>query len=193
MLATDIFKQVIGQQNFEMGAVVGFVLLIPAVVAFAADRFTERRQVALLSARAVPLEPKPEPRRDWLLFAFCAVVGGLILGVLAMAAWASFVTRWPYNLTLTLKNYAFGDFDTNGWAAYWNSVMLAVVDGGDRHRRRLPRRVSPGEDARLRLGTRRRAAHGDAADGGARPRDRPRLHLLLQRARAIRSASSTRR
>ena len=30
-----------------------------------------------------------------------------------MAAWASLVTRWPYNLTLTLKNYAFGDFDTN--------------------------------------------------------------------------------
>jgi iron(III) transport system permease protein len=126
VLATDIFKQVIGQQNFEMGAVVGFVLLIPAVVAFAANRVTERRQVALMSARAVPLQPKPEPRRDWLLFAFCAIVGGLILGILAMAAWASFVTRWPYNLSLTLKNYAFGDFDTNGWGAYWNSVALAT-------------------------------------------------------------------
>src|SRR5262245_13443272 len=114
VLATDIFKQVIGQQNFEMGAVVGFVLLIPAVVAFIADRITQRRQVALLSARAVPLEPKRSPRRDWSLFAFCFVVGGLILGILGMSAWASFVTRWPYNLTLTLKNYAFGDFDTNG-------------------------------------------------------------------------------
>jgi iron(III) transport system permease protein len=126
VLATDIFKQVIGQQNFEMGAVVGFVLLIPAVVAFAANRITERRQFALVSARAVPLEPRPEPRRDWLLFAFCLTVGGLILGILAMSAWASFVTRWPYNLTLTLKNYAFGDFDTNGWGAYWNSVELAA-------------------------------------------------------------------
>jgi iron(III) transport system permease protein len=125
VLATDIFKQVIGQQNFEMGAVVGFILLIPAVVAFAADRITQRRQVALLSARAVPLEPRPAPRRDWGLFAFCTIVGGLIFGLLAMSAWASFVTRWPYNLSLTLKNYAFGDFDTNGWSAYWNSVVLA--------------------------------------------------------------------
>ena len=122
MLATDIFKQVIGQQNFEMGAVVGFVLLLPAVIAFAADRIIQRRQVALLSARAVPLISKPAPRRDWTPFAFCAVVGGLILGVLVMAAWASFVTRWPYNLALTLKNYAFAEFDTNGWDAYWNSV-----------------------------------------------------------------------
>jgi iron(III) transport system permease protein len=125
VLATDIFKQVIGQQNFEMGAVVGFLLLIPAVVAFTADRVTQRRQVALLSARAVPLEPRPAPRRDWSLFAFCMLVGGLIFGVLAMAAWASFVTRWPYNLALTLKNYAFAEFDSNGWGAYWNSVILA--------------------------------------------------------------------
>jgi iron(III) transport system permease protein len=125
VLATDIFKQVIGQQNFEMGAVVGFVLLIPAVAAFVADRILQRRQVALLSARAVPLVPKPVPRRDWGLFVFCAVVGGLIFGLLAMSAWASLVTRWPYNLALTLNNYAFGEFDSNGWAAYWNSLKLA--------------------------------------------------------------------
>ena len=36
VLATDAYKQVIGQQNFEMGAVVGFVLLVPAVLAFVA-------------------------------------------------------------------------------------------------------------------------------------------------------------
>ena len=125
VLATDIYKQVIGQQNFGMGAVVGFVLLIPAVFAFAADRIIQRRQGALLSARSVPLIPKAVPRRDWSLFAFCAIVGGLILGVLLMAVWASLVTRWPYNLALTLKNYAFGDFDSNGWGAYWNSLVLA--------------------------------------------------------------------
>jgi iron(III) transport system permease protein len=125
VLATDIFKQVIGQQNFQMGAVVGFVLLIPAVVAFFADRIIQRRQVALLTARAVPLEPKPSPRRDWALFAFCALVGGLVFGILAMSVWASLVTRWPYNLNLTLANYRFGDFDSDGWKAYWNSLTMA--------------------------------------------------------------------
>ena len=38
VLATDVYKQVIGQQNFEMGAVVSVVLLVPAAVAFAVDR-----------------------------------------------------------------------------------------------------------------------------------------------------------
>ena len=59
VLATDAYKQVVGQQNFAMGAVVGMVLLVPAVLAFVIDRMVQRRQVALLSARAVPLEPKP--------------------------------------------------------------------------------------------------------------------------------------
>jgi iron(III) transport system permease protein len=43
-----------------------------------------------------------------------------------MSAWASFVTRWPYNLTLTLRNYAFSEFDSSGWSAYWNSIELAT-------------------------------------------------------------------
>ena len=63
VLATDAYKQVIGQQNFEMGAVVGFVLLVPAVVAFALDRLIQRRQVALLSARAVPFSRSRKPRQ----------------------------------------------------------------------------------------------------------------------------------
>src|SRR3546814_4505176 len=43
MLAVDIYKQVIGQQNFEMGAVVSVVLLIPAIFAFTVDRFVQKR------------------------------------------------------------------------------------------------------------------------------------------------------
>jgi iron(III) transport system permease protein len=125
VLATDIFKQVIGQQNFEMGAVVGFVLLLPAVVAFGADRWVQRRQVALLTARAVPLVPTRHALRDAGLWLFCALVAGAMLVMLGMAVWASLVTRWPYNLSLTLANYQFADFDSEGWKAYRNSLAMA--------------------------------------------------------------------
>src|SRR5215510_995598 len=76
VLATDAYKQMIGQQNFAMGAVVGIVLLAPAVIAFALDRHIQRRQVALLSIRAVPLEAKPNALKDAGLAAYCLVVGG---------------------------------------------------------------------------------------------------------------------
>ncbi len=62
VLATDVYKQVIGQQNFSMGAVVGMVLLAPAALAFAVDRLVQRKQVALLTARAVPLVPQAQAR-----------------------------------------------------------------------------------------------------------------------------------
>jgi iron(III) transport system permease protein len=126
VLATDVYKQVVGQQNFEMGAVVSLVLLLPAVVAFIADRWVQRKQVALLSARAVPFQPKADPLRDWLLFVFCAIIAFIFIAMLAMAAYASFVTFWPYNLSLTLKNYDFDLMDGGGWEAYYNSIRLAI-------------------------------------------------------------------
>src|SRR3954451_1632826 len=110
VLATDAYKQVIGQQNFSMGAVVGMILLLPAVLAFVIDRMVQRRQFALLSARAVPLEPRASPLRDAALIIYATVIACLIMGLLGVAVWASFITYWPYNLSLTLGNYSFGTF-----------------------------------------------------------------------------------
>jgi iron(III) transport system permease protein len=126
VLATDAYKQVVGQQNFQMGAVVGMVLLVPAVLAFVIDRIVQRRQVALLSARAVPYEPKQSRPRDIALLGYCGVVAAILIGVLGTAIWASFITYWPYNLALTLRNYDFGTFDQSGWMSYRNSVAMAA-------------------------------------------------------------------
>ena len=63
VLATDIYKQVVGQQNFQMGAVVGLILLLPAVIAFLVDRIVQRRQSALLSSRAVAYAAEARPVR----------------------------------------------------------------------------------------------------------------------------------
>jgi iron(III) transport system permease protein len=126
VLATDVYKQVIGQQNFAMGAVVGMILLAPALLSFFADRIVQRRQMAVLSARAVPLVPKPEAVRDWGMFAYCVVIAGLLAGLLGVAVWASFIKFWPYNLSLTLNNYDFGNFDSSGWQPYWTSIRMAA-------------------------------------------------------------------
>lgn len=125
VLATDIYKQVIGQQNFQMGAVVSVILLLPAMLAFAADRWVQKKQVALVTARAEPMRPKPNLRKDSLMLLLCLPVLGVILGILGMAVYASFVTFWPYNLTLSLNNYQFDLMDGGGWDAYFNSIEMA--------------------------------------------------------------------
>lgn len=126
VLATDVYKQVIGQQNFSMGAVVGMVLLAPAALAFVVDRLVQRKQVALLTARAVPLVPTPKPGRDFLATLFCTLVAIGILAILGMAIWGSLIKYWPYNLSLTLDNYDFAKVDANGWDSYWNSIEMAI-------------------------------------------------------------------
>jgi iron(III) transport system permease protein len=127
VLATDAYRQVVGQQNFPMGAVVGIILLVPAVLAFFVDRVVQRRQSAMLSARAVPYTPKPEPRRDTALLVFVIATTLAVVGPYLIAVWGSFVSYWPYNLSLTVKNYDFAAVEPSGWETYRNSLLLASL------------------------------------------------------------------
>lgn len=127
VLATDIYKQVVGQQNFSIGAVVGMVLLVPALVSFVVDRHVRKKQTAVLTARSEPYHPKPHALRDGLLFAFCALVLVFLVGVIGMAAFSSFITFWPYDMSFTLAHYDFDAVDPNGWASFFNSLKMATV------------------------------------------------------------------
>ncbi len=125
VLATDIYKQVIGQQNFFMGSTVSVLLLTPTIIGFAIDRFAQRRQVAMLSARAVPYQPKPNPTLDRLMLAFCILVVLAILLVIGTALIASVVNVWPYRLELSGRHYDFSKVAGGGLDAYWNSLRMA--------------------------------------------------------------------
>jgi iron(III) transport system permease protein len=127
VLATDVYRQVIGQFNFQMGAVVGFLLLTPAILSFVVDRLVQRKQVALLSARAVPYQVKRRPRIDGACFVLCVLVSVFVLSILGMAVFGSLIKFWPYNLSLTLSKYNLGALGTAGWDALWNSLTMAAL------------------------------------------------------------------
>jgi iron(III) transport system permease protein len=126
VLATDVYKQVIGQQNFEMGAVVSVLLLVPAGLAFLVDRVVQRRQVALLSVRAVPYAPRPNPRFDALMLVCCTVIGVFLVGIIVVSQFGALVKFWPYNLAPTLLHYDFDRKGGGGWQSYYNSIRLAL-------------------------------------------------------------------
>jgi iron(III) transport system permease protein len=125
VLAVDVYKQVVGQQNFEMGAVVSVVLIIPAVIAFIVDRIVQRKQVAILTSRSVVYEPKKNRNFDLVMLIYCCVISFFIFTILGMCFFASFVTFWPYNMSLSLDNYQFDLMDGGGWASYYNSIRMA--------------------------------------------------------------------
>lgn len=127
MLAVEVYQQVIGQQNFNRGAVVAVFLLAPAVLAFIVDWRLQQKSQATLTARAVPFSPRPDRRRDVLWLSYCLLVSVLLLAVIGMAVYTSVVKFWPYNLELTLRHYTFGLDEAGVGAAYFNSLKMATL------------------------------------------------------------------
>ena len=126
VLATDVFKLVIGQQDFAKGAVVAILLLLPAVLTFAVDGYVSKRQTAMLTARAVPYRPKPSRGYDAVMTAYCCVIALLVLAMLGMAVFASLASFWPYNLTPSLRHYTLGLVDAEVGVGFVNSLKMAA-------------------------------------------------------------------
>lgn len=124
VLATEIYAQVSGQMNFGMGAVVGILLLLPTVLAVAIERVATRRQFGGGSESAIPVTPDALPARDLPLGLLVHGSALAIILVVATVVFASFVKLWPYNLSLTLKNY---DITVaGGYRPLWTTLEISL-------------------------------------------------------------------
>jgi len=105
VLATEIYSQVVGQRNFNMGAVVGIMLLLPTVISYAIERQAMKRQQIGQTTGQVPYIPRFVPLRDMSIAALSLVICAAIVAVIGIVVYASFVTLWPYNMALSPKHY----------------------------------------------------------------------------------------
>ncbi|MFV5364312.1 putative 2-aminoethylphosphonate ABC transporter permease subunit [Acinetobacter oleivorans] len=126
MMALDVYKQIIGQQNMSMGAVISILLLLPAVFVFIFDRIRSKRHARFQAFQAKPYIATSNKKLEVVLSLFCGLVSGAILLIIFTAVLASFIQSWPYDLSLTLAHYNFEYVDGGGWAAYFNSVRMAL-------------------------------------------------------------------
>ncbi|MCU6761415.1 Sulfate transport system permease protein CysW [uncultured Roseburia sp.] len=128
VLATDIYKQVIGQQNFNMGAVVGIIMMIPTVISFVVDRLTSSRQASAITARSVPYQIKPAKGADRAGLIFCIVISALLIGFFAVSFYGAVVTSWPYNMKLTWSHFDFSQIDAgNGLRSLLQSLKVSAL------------------------------------------------------------------
>lgn len=105
VLATDVFRLMIGQQDFQQGALVALLLLLPALFTFSIDLLIRKKHAAVLTAKSVVLVPKKSLPFDSAMSLFCTLISLLMLAMLLMPIYASFVSFWPYNLSLSFINY----------------------------------------------------------------------------------------
>jgi len=129
VLATEIYNQVSGQGNFQMGAVIGVMLLVPAALAVIAEKWIMRKHHATITERSQPLQILRERWRDRAGLAVAVVICAMIAAIVLVVIVASFVTLWPYNMHVSLRHYRFEV--QNGieplWTSIWVSLMAAVI------------------------------------------------------------------
>lgn len=114
-------------QDFSQGAVVALMLLVPVLITYCIDARVQRRQLAQMSARSVPYVPRRSRRFDLAMAAFCWLVAALMVAVMGMAIYASFVKLWPYNFSLSLNHYRVGLVEGGVVASWFNSLKLALA------------------------------------------------------------------
>jgi iron(III) transport system permease protein len=124
VLATDIYKQVTGQFNMNMGAVVGTILLVPALISFILDRIISSKNAGTLGAKATKLEIKKNYGRDIFFFLFCCMISLCFLGLVASLFVGAMTEFYPYNMSFSLKNFDF-DASMGGFTSFFNSMKMA--------------------------------------------------------------------
>jgi len=125
VLATEIYRQVIGMQRFDLGATISVMLLIPSVAAFLLNYYLTKKSYALISGQARPFLQPSRPLKKWGFTIYCWIPCLLILIVFATVFLGSFVKVWPYDFSLTFKHYDFPSLGGHAplWTNFWSSVL----------------------------------------------------------------------
>lgn len=121
-----MYEDVIGLLDFGKGSVIGAVLLIPAVLAFAADLAGRQEGPSAFLAQSFRI--RPSRLRDGAALILCAAVGGFMLLPAAAFAALTFLTNYPVDMTFTLANIQ-KTLTMNGAAYLRNSVLISLGAG----------------------------------------------------------------
>lgn len=124
VLATEIYTQVIGLRNFNMGAVVGIMLLLPTVISYYIERRAMKRQQGRHATNVQRFVPTFQAARDIPMALACFTICAMILSVICIVIYASFVKLWPYNQSLTFKHF---DITlAGGYASLWITIAISL-------------------------------------------------------------------
>ena len=124
-LPVYMYREVIGMMNFSNGAVIGVVLLAPAIIAFLMD-LKKSNTVGAVSTVTKPFHIAENKMRDIGAYAF--LVLSLLVMCLPIIAFAclSFVKQYPIDMSFTWDNVQ--KLVSSGIGMYFvNSVAVALL------------------------------------------------------------------
>lgn len=126
VIASVLYNQMLGSiPDFNKGAVVAVVMLVPSIVSILVLHYLEKYNVRYNKISAI--EIKRNIKRD----AACGIISGIfmlcVVSIFLVIFIVPFVEEWPYNIQFTLKNIQNVLSDPNLLNVYTNSLFAAVI------------------------------------------------------------------
>lgn len=126
-LPVMMYQEVIGLLDFSKGAVIGAILLVPAVLAFIID--VKNQDVGNNAFVLKSFRINDDKWRDFFSFFFCSAVAVTILLPVIAFITLTFSTKYPINMAFTLENIV-QTFKLQGGVYLLNSLEIAVIVSG---------------------------------------------------------------
>jgi iron(III) transport system permease protein len=129
VLATEIYSQVIGMNDFASASTMSVILIVPCLLAYVVNTawVGSGSYVTVTAGARTAGRPTP-PALRWpltLLAAGFALFTAVIYGLIPLG---SLVRLWGSDWSLSLRHYTFESTAEGAWPI-WNSVKLAVAAG----------------------------------------------------------------
>ena len=119
-----MYREVIGLLDFSKGAIIGVILLIPAIIAFLIDLKSEENGNASTVTKQYVVEKNPA--RDKAAYIFCGVVIAVMSLPLMAFAYLSVVNQYPVDMSFSFENIVQA-FELGVGSYLLNSVTIALL------------------------------------------------------------------
>lgn len=124
VVATVLYNEMLGSiPNFNRGAVVAMMMLIPSIVSIALLKYLERYNVRY--TKISQIEMKKNRIRDGICGGISAFIILCILAIFAVIFVVPLVQEWPYQVNFTLEHVMDVLNDWSLFGVYQNSLFVA--------------------------------------------------------------------
>ena len=125
VVATVLYNEMLGSiPDFNRGAVVAMMMLIPSVVSIALLKYLERYNIRYTKLSQIEL--KKNTARDVICGVISALILLSILAIFAVIFVVPLVKEWPYQVSFTLEHVQAVLNDSSLLGVYKNSIFVAV-------------------------------------------------------------------
>ncbi len=126
VIATTLYNEMLGGvPDFNRGAVVSVIMLLPSIVSILLLRYLERYNIRY--DRISDAELRANKLRDTSWGMSCAVLSLLIIAMFAVIFVVPLVERWPYKTAFTLEHFQAVFADHELTTVYLHSVEMAAL------------------------------------------------------------------